>query len=186
MKISTRILMVVSAFFILLACIACTKESAENDAVGKAVRTLVETYCKADFDGAMLSSANYRKSPLPAFVVAGEKEGPAWDTVALVKAYSIKSVEIKGEDASVNVLYEVLGEMPGAQKVEIKKRNENYTFKLKKKNGDWKLIRPFDLMPHIGVDTAIRHMQKLYESEKNSQPNAPNVIEQLNKLKLIS
>jgi len=186
MKIFSQILRIVSAFLIILACSACTKDAAKNDATGKAVRTLVETYCKVDFDGAMLSTENYWKSPLPTFVVTGEEEGPAWDTVALVKAFSIKKIEVKGENASVTVMYEVLGEVLGAQDVEIKKSNECYTFKMRKQKGDWKLIRPSDLMPHIGVDTAIRHIQELYETEKSYQPNAPKVIERLKELKLAS
>lgn len=161
---------------------SCMKDS-KNETSAKMVQTLVETYCKADYDGANLSTDNYKKSLLPGFVVAGEYESPAWDTVSLVKAYFIKSVEVKGENASVAVQYEVLGEVPGAQEVEVKKEKENYTFKLKKLGDSWKLITPADLKPHIAIDTAIRHIRELYETEKASQPNAPKVIERLQELK---
>lgn len=182
MKIGNRIIHFLITGLILLTSAACVREP-KNEADQKVVRTLVETYCKADYDGANLSTDNYKKSPLPEFVIAGEYEAPAWDTVSLVKSYSIRSVEVKGENASAVVMYEVLGEVPGTQEVEIKKENKSYTFKLKKQRGNWKLITPADLMPHIAVDTAIRHIRKLYETQKAFQPNAPKVLERLQALK---
>jgi hypothetical protein len=182
MKIGTRIIQFLIIGLIILTSAACMKEP-KNEANKKVVRALVETYCKADFDGANLSTDNYKKSPLPGFVISGEYEAPAWDTVSLVKAYSIRSVEVNGENASVVVMYEVLGEVPGAQEVVIKKENVNYTFTLRKQRDSWKLITPAELMPHIAVDTAIRHIRELYETQKEFQPNAPKVIKSLQALK---
>jgi hypothetical protein len=165
---------------------SCAKESTKNEASIKAVRTLVETYCIADFDGANLSTENYRKSSLPMFVLVGENEAPGWDTVSLVKAFTIKAVDVKGETATAVVSFDVLGEVPGAQRVNANRREEAYTFRLKKVDGRWKLILPADLQPHISVDTAISHIQGLYETEKESQSNAPKVIERLRELKRAS
>ena len=182
MKISNRIPHLIISALILLPTAACMKDS-KNEANQKAVHAVVETYCRADYDGANLSTDNYKKSSLPELVVAGECEAPGWDTVSLVKAYSIKTVEVKGENASVEVQYEVLGEVPGAQEVEVKKQKENYIFRLKKVGDGWKLITPADLKPHIAIDTAIRHIKELYEMGKMTQPNAPKVIERLKELK---
>ena len=168
---------------LMFALSACTNKEKNQEAEASAVKNLVETYCRADSNGANLSSDNYLKSGLPGFMVAGDFESPGWDTVSLIKKYSITSVKVNGKIATVIVTYDTLGEVPGAEKVTIDKKNENYSFNLVKNDEKWKLKTPYDLQPHILVDTAIIHIQELYETQKESQPNAPAVIQRLKQLK---
>jgi len=146
-----------------------------------AVRALVQRYCEADLNGAMLGTENYKKSGLDEIIVAEEGHiSPGWDTVTLIKGFKILGVTMGAHQGAVQVQYEVMGEL--ADEVRLDQRTEDYDFRLVKKDGHWKLIEPYDLNPHISIETAIKHMQALYEEEREQQPQAPEVIRKLREL----
>jgi hypothetical protein len=181
MKIRVYNLLIVLGVMLLLP--ACTNKQTSFEAESTAAKSLVETYCKADLNGANLSTDNFLKSGLSSFLVSGEFESPGWDTVSLIIKYTITYSKVNGKEAIITVSYDTLGEIPGAEEVTIDKRIENYNFKLVKIDGKWRLKTPYDLKPHISIDTAIRHIQVLYKTEKEAQPNAPKVIQRLKQLK---
>ena len=137
-------LALISSIFLLRSHLG--KSNQEADAA--AVRAVVETYIKADLDGATLGTDNFEKSGLDRILIPGEEVASGWDNVSLVKAYKINSIQTRNEKgrqlAIATVAYEVVGEVPGA--VEVVKRNEteNYQFRLVKQDKEWKLIEPYD------------------------------------------
>ena len=147
-----------------------------------AVRAVVQKYCEADLRGANLSTDNYKKSGMDSFIVPGEHEPYGWDTVTVITKYKITNVEVLSGKASVKVQYDSLGEL-AADNFKADKQAETYTFKLIKKNEAWKLIDPYNLMPHIAIDTAINHLQSLYNEQKDAQRKLPEIIKKLRELK---
>jgi len=138
----------------------------------------VAAYCKADYEGATLSTENYRRSGIAALLWKVEEIGPAWDYAILVEGYRIASVSIKGGQSEVTVEYAVVGEWAGD--VKIKKRTERHVFQVKQVQGSWKLLDPVDLPPHISVPTAIRHIEMLMRTQE--EPEGPATIKKLKTL----
>ena len=146
------------------------------------VRALVQRYCEADLNGAMLGTKNYLASGLKEIIVAEEGHvSPGWDTVTLIKGFKILGVTMGAHQAAVKVRYEVIGEEDNI-KVRPHKTTKDYDFRLVKKDGQWKLIEPYNLRPHISIETSIKHRQALYEEGKERQPNAPEIIRKLREL----
>ncbi len=166
----------------LLVLSACTKQEKTADADKAAVKSLMKKYCTADLNGVNLSTENFLKSGISSFMVAGDSEPPGWDTVTLIKEYAVTSVELHGTTATATVSYDVLGEVPGAEEVAIDKKKVQYSFRLVKKEGIWKLVTPSDLQPHVSVPTALQHIQNLYDTQKENQPKAPYVMQRLKQL----
>lgn len=149
------------------------------------IRGIVETYIKADMSGANLGTDNFVESGLEKILIAGEESAPGWDTVSLVKNYKLTSIDtkkVKGQDLAIaSVTYEIVGEVPGAVEVIRQKETEKYVFRLVKQGKDWKLIQPFDLRPHVSIETVIKHLKTLLGQEH--QEKVPEVIRQLEKMK---
>lgn len=159
------------------------KSNKESDAT--AVRAVVESYIKADLNGATLGTDNFEKSGLDRILIPGEEVAPGWDNVSLVKAYKINSIQTRNEKgrqlAIVSVAYEVVGEVPGAVEVIKNNETENYQFRLVKQNKEWKLIEPYDLRPHVSIETVIKHLKNFVGDE--GQEKVPEVIHQLEEMK---
>lgn len=148
-----------------------------------AVRSLVQKYCEAEFHGATLGTKSYKKSGLDKFIIHEKGHAaPGWDTVTLIRKFNIISVKVAPRHAMVSVEYNLLGEVDTLE-VRINQKIEKYNFRLIKKNGEWKLIEPYNLRPHISIDTAINHIQSLYDTQGDVQPKAPEVIRKLRELK---
>ena len=139
---------------------------------------VVAEYCKADSEGATLSTENYNKSGIAALLWKVEEIGPAWDYAILIKAFRVGSVSMKGGQSEVIVEYSVIGEW--GMDVEIKRQTERYKFQVKQVQGSWKLLDPVDLPPHISVPTAIRHIEELMRIQ--DEPEGPAKIEKLKAL----
>ncbi len=156
-----------------------------KEAEVSAIRAVVEKYIQADLAGANLGTDNFVESGLEKILVPGEEAAPGWDTVSLVKSYKLKSIEnkkVKGKDLAIaSVAYEIIGEVPGAVEVVRLKETENYVFRLVKEDKTWKLIQPFDLRPHVTIETTIKHLKTLVGHE--GQGKVPEVIQQLEKMK---
>jgi hypothetical protein len=149
------------------------------------IRSTVELYLKADLQGATLGSDNFARSGIGKLIIPGEEIAPGWDTCSVVTSYAIDAVEekmVKGQHlAIVSVTYAVVAEVSGATDVEHKKEREKYVFRLVKQGNDWKLIDPYDLKPHVSIDTLIAHLKTLLGQEH--QEKVPDVIHQLEKMK---
>jgi hypothetical protein len=147
------------------------------------LRKVVEVFCRLDLDGGLLSTENSKRSGIFDYISLSEGPFPAWDTVTLVEGYEVLSVSSRSDAGEVLLRYDVIGEIPGAAELVIKKRKEETRFRLRRINGMWKIIDPNDLLPHISVETAINHLHSLVDSGGNDQPEVPLVIEKLRKLK---
>jgi hypothetical protein len=175
------LVIVLAANFSLLQGRADKNNQLPSDTL--AVRNLVQRYCEADLRGATLSTENYRKSGLGEFIIsAAGRESAGWDTATIIKGFEILSADLTPGQAVVNVKYESLGEVDSIE-IRIKRNREYYNFSLVKKSGIWKLINPYDLRPHISIETAINHIQSLYNEDKELQPNLYYIIRKLKELK---
>lgn len=151
--------------------------------VETAIRSVVESFLKADLDGAFLSSDNFERSGIDRILVPGDGMRPGWDTVTLVKSYEITNVISSRGKASATVEYRVLGEVPGAEEVIRRDSTEEYHFLLAKRGKGWKLVSPNDLRPHVSIDTTLRHLNLLLSQSGNSSDTLPAVIRQLELMK---
>ena len=179
-NIKNNVLIITFLLFVLFAC--SNQRSLETETA--AVKNIVETYCKADLNGARLSAKNYSKSDIHNIITVGDFTEPGWDTASLIKKYLITAVKLNEKNATVTVSYDALGEITGTEEVILNKKTEECTFDLVKINGKWKLKNPYDLNPHISINTAIKHIEELYNAEKACHhPQAPAIIIKLNKMK---
>ncbi len=144
-------------------------------------RKVVETFCHLDLDGGLLSTENSKRSGIFDYISLSEGPFPAWDTATLVTGYRILSLSCHSDSAAVLLQYDVIGEIPGEELV-MTKRKEKSHFRLTQVNGTWKIIDPNNLRPHILVETAIGHLQRLIDSKSNESPEIPKVIEKLKML----
>lgn len=155
--------------------------ASENPYEGQ--RKVVETFCRLDLDGGLLSTENSERSRIFDYISLTEGPFPGWDTATLVTGYKILSVSSHTDTAEVLLQYHIIGEIPGEELV-IKKRTEKSRFRLRRVNGAWKIIDPNNLRPHISIETAISHLQYLIDSKSNESPAIPVVIEKLKMLKV--
>jgi hypothetical protein len=174
--------------FAIIGCIVLFHYQADRSthrADVSAVRSVVEKYLKADFNGATLGTDNFARSGLGKIMIPGEESSPGWDTVSLTRSYAIDAIQVKNEKgrnlATASVTYELVGEVPGAVEVLEKKEKEKYVFRLVQQEKEWKLIEPYDLRPHVSIETVIRHLKMLLGQEQ--QEKLPEVIRQLEKMK---
>lgn len=144
-------------------------------------RKVVETFCRLDLDGGLLSTENSKRSGIFDYISLSEGPFPAWDTATLVAGYRILSVSSHSDSAKVLLQYDVIGEISSEELV-ITKKEEKSHFRLRRVNGTWKIIDPNNLRPHILVETAISHLQHLIDSKSNESPEIPKVIEKLKTL----
>jgi len=126
---------------------------------------LMAAYCKADFEGATLSTENYNKSGIAALLWKVEEN-------LLIEGFRITSVAKKGDQSEVTVEYAVIGEW--AVDVKIKRYTERHAFQVKQVQVSWKLLDPVDLPPHISIPTAIRHIEMLMRIQE--EPEGPATI----------
>lgn len=145
-------------------------------------KELVEKYCYEDFNGAFLSSDNYERSDIGKYIIAAEYETPGWDIVILISGYKISSIDTDIKTAKILVEYQVIGELSGGVDLKLKKSIETYIFRLKKQGENWKIVKPYNLPPHISVTTAIRHLEELIATQGEVQPNAKTLIKKLKDL----
>jgi hypothetical protein len=183
-----KALIILVGIFAVIGCIVLYKNQTDKstrEAEVTSVRSIVEMYIKADLHGATLGTDNFAQSGIGKIIIPGEESSPGWDTVSLAKSYTINTIQVKKEKgrnlATASVTYELVGEVPGAVEVIEKKETENYVFRLVKQDKEWKLIEPYDLRPHVSIETVIRHLKTLLGREH--QEKLPEVIRQLEKMK---
>jgi hypothetical protein len=157
----------VIACFVVTGCLKA-EENQKHGANGP--EEVVAAYCKADLEGATLSTENYNKSGIAALLWKVEEIGPAWDYAILIEGFRIASVARKGNQSEATVEYAVIGEL--AMDVEIKRQTERHIFRVKQVQGTWKLFDPVDLPPHISVPTAIRHIEMLMRIQDEPEGSA--------------
>lgn len=145
-------------------------------------KELVEKYCYEDFNGAFLSSDNYERSDIGKYIIAAEYETPGWDIVILISEYKISSIDTDIKTAKILVEYQVIGKLSGGVDLKLKKSIETYIFRLKKQGENWKIVKPYNLPPHISVTTSIRHLEELIATQGEVQPNAKTLIKKLKNL----
>jgi len=146
-------------------------------------KRVVETFCRLDLAGGLLSSENSKRSGIFDYISLSDGPFPAWDSVTLVEGYELLSVSSRSDTGEVLLRYDVIGEIPGAAELVINKRKEETRFRLRRIDGMWKIIDPNNLLPHISVETAINHLQSLVDTGGNDLPEVPLVIEKLRKLR---
>lgn len=147
------------------------------------VKGAVETFCRLDLAGGLLSSENSKRSGIFDYISLSEGPFPAWDTVTLIEGYEVLSVSSCSDSGEVLLRYDVIGEIPGAAELVVNRQKEEVRFRLRKVGGRWKIIDPNNLLAHISIDTAISHLQSLVDSGENAMPEISLVIEKLRKLK---
>jgi hypothetical protein len=136
---------------------------------------VVENYCNLHNQGLGLSGETSAKI---AELVLWPEE-PGWDTFLVISSYSITGDKVRGETASVNVRYEILGAIEGTRWVPVSpgllgqlKENAVVQFTLKKTFSGWKIAEPMSY-PRVGLTDSIRYFKKLSASKRNaSQPRA--------------
>ncbi|MGH8047616.1 MAG: hypothetical protein ACREKL_10240 [Chthoniobacterales bacterium] len=87
------------------------------------------------------------------------KDAPGWDSFVVIKSYDIGEVGWTGDKASVQITYDVLGQIDG-MKFTSKPANEEVFFELVKKKGKWKIVKP-QLAPHLFVAGAITALEAI-------------------------
>ncbi len=186
MKLGVCLVLIGTAFVALT--VGGTQSYAQTTAtqskypLAKTAAHLVSRYCKADFDGAMLSAASYQRSGLSSITIAADSMGPAWDTAVLVQAFHVlanKELAPGKDSLEVKVEYSVLGEWAGAGEPTEIKRTEQYVFHVRQVHGTLKLIEPIDLPPHISINAAIKHMRSLLQTQADAQPDGQLVLAKL-------
>ena len=94
------------------------------------VLNVIHSYCKADFEGARLSSVTYPE----AFKYVSWEDEPGWDIVTGISSYVITSVTISGAKAKAVVVYTVNREYPVNSNEVEDNSEQTVTFKLVYKN----------------------------------------------------
>jgi hypothetical protein len=145
-------------------------------------QTVVAAYCRADCEGATLSSENYTKSYIPDLLLKREPIGPAWDIAVLIEGFRIVSVSSTADESEVTVEFFVVADWEGIIGLKVEKRTDRHVFKLRRVQNEWKLLDPVDLPPHISLATAIRHTEMLLKIQREVQPDAPEVIRRMKAL----
>jgi hypothetical protein len=143
-------------------------------------RDLTLHFLKLDFEGARLGSDDYRKSGIAEFIVPGEYMSPGWDMAIVIRKYEIEKTRPKSDRVAVTVKYDVIGSV--SNELTIKSQTEHYTFRFKQKVDRWFMIEPYDLPPHISVNTAIRHLDHLLKIQGENSTTTRSQIEKLRQL----
>lgn len=91
-------------------------------------------------------------------------DAPGWDTVTVIKSFSILDTAVSGHKAKVKVVYSVLGQL-GNDTFKKAISSEAVTYSLSLANGKWTIEEP-QLMPHIAVGDVIR----LSKARENQTP----------------
>jgi hypothetical protein len=157
----------------------CTLDGAAN---GKKLgpQEAVTDFCRFDLSGVRLDSTNPHQSEFAA-LIHGEGDWPE-EPVEIVRDFRVVSVHGAQTVATVAVEFEVRGSLRGAletDQLSIRQDTETVEFPLLRVHGSWK-IKPFDLPPHVSIQTIQRHVRDIMESdEKNGQGRRHEMLERL-------
>ncbi len=132
---------------------------------GNRPEDIVKKYYMADLDGARLTTEGYKAiKPL----ITWEDE-PGWDEVFITKkAYISKIEKLSNNKLSIEVRYEILGDLEGADNLCRLVLVEVINFILIKENGQWKINSPI-FPPHVSPIVASKHLEKLITKEKDKE-----------------
>ena len=118
----------------LEVCFPSFSHAAEKDGGSGEAAAVVEKFCKADAQGARLSS---KTSGQTRSLTTWEDE-PGWDKVTVISGFKISKETYFEGKAQVTVIYEVVGKRAG----------EKVTFTLVPVDRQWKIEAP-QIEPHV-------------------------------------
>lgn len=144
-------------------------------------RQLTSVYLKHDFDGDLLSSETYKTSGLLNFIVPGEFESGGSETIILIKGYRITNASQENTKALITVEYDVIGLV--TLDVSMEKKESRYTFRCKKQDGRWMMIDPYNLSPHVSIDSAVSHYERLDKIQGGIGTSTNTVLTKLKELR---
>lgn len=137
---------------LLLLAIGSSRLFAQGEAGSPA--EVVRNYCSKDSKGVRLDKSTWlRIAPL----IQWPSE-PDWNTAVLITRFQIVRVSLNGEKATAVVLYDVVGQMDGWEKLDPRRGQETVAFSLDLKHGVWR-ISCCPIYPHVSV-CAYRHMEQ--------------------------
>jgi hypothetical protein len=87
------------------------------------------------------------------------KEAPGWDSCAVIKSYEIGEVAATAGKASVQITYQVAGQL-SLLSYTAKPAKEEVSFDVVKTKGKWKIVSP-QLAPHLTATAAIAFLKKI-------------------------
>lgn len=117
---------------------------------------VVKAYVNADFNGTgneIIGDINNRLKYTDGHINVGS------DCFPIATKYKISKLKQSSKEASVEVRYEIIGEICGDDSLELNKRNEKTIYSLDKINGLWKISFP-DEAPRISIITAIKILKR--------------------------
>jgi hypothetical protein len=128
--------------------------------------SVVQEYCRLDFEGARLSSQNPDNERISELVTWHIE--PGWDTSVVIRTFEIVSTSLGPRKSSVTVRYIVLGNMFGAKITPPRQHEELVTFVLTKSRNAWRIERPL-IVPHASVPATISETNSLLIDEKDPE-----------------
>jgi hypothetical protein len=141
---------------------------------------VVGRFCRLDFEGVSLASANPLSHEF-AELVSGDEEWPS-EPIEIVRAFHVGSSKIHKETAAVTVRYDLLGNLSGAlesDKLVVADGTETVAFPLIREGGRWK-VKVFNLPPHVSVGALRKHIQGVMEDdEKRGDSHRTAILEAL-------
>jgi hypothetical protein len=142
---------------------------------------VIEAFCKADYNGAGLSTKGWPKIKKYTTWV----DAPGWDNVVVISSYEVTSAKENLKTADLIVRYEVIGNLESGEKISNLIRNrhtEKINYKLVKLKGQWKIENPQE-PPHISINMAIGLMENQIkkETDKRLLKQANDIIKFLKK-----
>ena len=174
-------------FIILAIGIIKTKDVYAGD-YAITPREVVGQYIRMDYEGKGLTGKGYREL----LSYTNWIDGPGWDTVMVVKGYSIGESTISNDMAYVPVKYNVLGSINGYVWIDINskeftadgRKEINPTFVLVKSGERWVIKAP-QYRPHVSVGVIldrIKHLMKDSSHPVEQRKYLENTTNILNRL----
>ncbi len=149
---------------------------------------VVRLYCQLDFDGNRLSSRTYAKIGS----LSQWEDEPGWDTIILVKAFDVMDSSMVGDSATCTVRYDIVAilagekivfpEEPEWQKYSTRMTLPEVCFELSFVRDCWKVFRPV-VHPHVSIHCALKHIQKLLDTDKKYGTMRPELFQSFERLK---
>lgn len=161
-----KYLIIMALFLVPVFAVQCVLSQEKNSGMEiKSPKDIVVQYIENDLRGSRLSSRTWREKMHP-FYYDTETDEPGWDTITVVKGYTIVTTGITGNDATVAVHYDILCDI-GTQVSVRSKTDARVVYSLRMRNGAWKL-NGYKTCPLVSEDTAIKHVAGLCKKSGNN------------------
>lgn len=139
---------------------------------------VVEKYCEADFEGANTHTKSWKRQIQPLTTWA---DGPGWDSLMVVKKFTINEIKKSKSNAEIAVEYEIVGELNG-HNFSSKNSKERIVYQLVNDKGSWKITVP-QPPPHVSVSATLRLLEQSSVVDEVHRTNIQDSITQLKKQK---